>query len=397
MLKLVVVAALCFSKALGEPQVQSNQQPPVLGNSYGGAQFQQPSPYPYGGQPQYPYGGQPQNPMMSYPQSQMTPYPMGYMQPQPMGGYGGYPSYGPAPTFNDASQGYSPVSTPVEASEQSLNPDGVGATLVDDDEPSNDGGLNWNNNNGGLDWNNNNGGLNWNQGNNGGLDWSQGNGLNWGQPQMPWQPQPQMPWQPQPPMNWQPQPPMNWQPQPPMNWQPQPPINWQPQPQPPINWQPQPASNGTNEGYVPGPQQWGTSFTPITSGCYNRCRPRCSYVPPVYPRPLPPRPRPPMPPPPPPRPSKPQYGCRSVCRPMCNIQPSCGMGSSSWNGNTMVCGQSQMYNQNPGYSGYPSYGNAYGNNMYNQASLPAARAQPQTATPAPETIDVSDTSAEESP
>ena len=143
----------------------------------------------------------------------------------------------------------------------------------------------------------------------------------------------------------------------------------------------QPAQPGFNFG----PPNWQQSFTPISNGCYNRCRPSCSFRPQPMPKPMPmpmpfPRPRPipmPMPRPMPlPQPMpKPNYGCRSVCRPMCNQTPTCG-GGSQFNGNTMVCGNSGI-----GGSMYqpPNYGmNPYG---YNQ---PMAMAAQSLAEPAPE-------------
>ena len=113
----------------------------------------------------------------------------------------------------------------------------------------------------------------------------------------------------------------------------------------------QPSWNNNNFNF--GPPNWQQSFTPISNGCYNRCRPSCSFrPPPPMPKPMPmpvpmpyPRPRPiplPMPAPKPmplPQPVKPNFGCRSVCRPMCNQVPTCG-GGSQFNGNTMVCGNS---------------------------------------------------------
>ena len=100
-----------------------------------------------------------------------------------------------------------------------------------------------------------------------------------------------------------------------------------------------------NGGYNQAPPSWSQSYTPVGGGCYNRCKPKCSFrPPPPPPMPMPPRPRPrpiPMPAPRPqpmplPQPARPNYGCRTACRPMCNAKPSCG-GGAQMNGNTMMC------------------------------------------------------------
>ena len=93
------------------------------------------------------------------------------------------------------------------------------------------------------------------------------------------------------------------------------------------------------------------------------------------PRPMPkPMPWPVPPPMPKPQPPKPNYGCRSFCRPMCNSTPTCGMGTAQLTGSTMVCGRQQP-SYNP-YNSYNPYGN-YGNNYYSQ---PAAQVQNQKVT-----------------
>ena len=100
-----------------------------------------------------------------------------------------------------------------------------------------------------------------------------------------------------------------------------------------------------NGGYNQNPPSWSQSYTPVGGGCYNRCKPKCSFrPPPPPPMPMPPRPRPrpiPMPAPRPqpmplPQPARPNYGCKTACRPMCNAKPSCG-GGAQMNGNTMMC------------------------------------------------------------
>merc|ERR550532_2994684 len=127
-----------------------------------------------------------------------------------------------------------------------------------------------------------------------------------------------------------------------------------------LNWQ------GNQPGFNFGPPNWQQSFTPISNGCYNRCRPTCS----IRPRPRPPMPRPqPMPMP------RPIMGCRQTCRPMCNQTPTCG-GGSQFNGNTMVCGQTK-----PNYGGFGGMGN-YGGNYgygYNYGNQMQTYAQPQVA------------------
>lgn len=132
-----------------------------------------------------------------------------------------------------------------------------------------------------------------------------------------------------------------------------------------LNWQ-------GNAGFNFGPPNWQQSFTPISNGCYNRCKPSCSFRPPPRPLPMPirPRPRPPMPRPLPMPAPRPQMGCRSVCRPMCNQTPTCG-GGSQFNGNTMVCGQSK-----PNYGGFGGYGGNYGYG-YNYGNQMQTYAQPQ--------------------
>ena len=137
-----------------------------------------------------------------------------------------------------------------------------------------------------------------------------------------------------------------------------------------LNWQ------GNQPGLSFGPPNWQQSFTPISNGCYNRCRPSCSFRPrPVpLPMPMPPRPRPRPIPLPMPRPQpmpKPNYGCRSVCRPMCNQVPTCG-GGSQFNGNTMVCGNKPNYGGM--YGGNYGYGYGYGAQMQQQfAQQPVAQ------------------------
>jgi len=152
-----------------------------------------------------------------------------------------------------------------------------------------------------------------------------------------------------------------------------------------LNWnQPswnQPWSNG---GMSYGPPQWSQSYTPVGGGCYNRCKPSCSFRPPPPPPPPPmPRPRPmPLPiprPRPMPQPAKPTYGCRSQCRPMCNQTPTCG-GGASFNGNTMVCNRNRpqpSYNQGL-YGGYGNYNSMYGG-MMNTLPAKDPRSQPVAA------------------
>jgi len=161
-------------------------------------------------------------------------------------------------------------------------------------------------------------------------------------------------------------------------------LNWQGNTGGGLNWQ------GNQPGFNFGPPNWQQSFTPISNGCYNRCKPSCSFRPrPMpLPMPLPPRPRPrpiPIPMPMPMPQPKPNYGCRSVCRPMCNQTPTCG-GGSQFNGNTMVCGMSKpnyggMYGGNYGYG----YGN-YGNRMQSFAQQPAqvAKEEPEAESEADE-------------
>merc|ERR1711935_178624 len=153
-----------------------------------------------------------------------------------------------------------------------------------------------------------------------------------------------------------------------------------------------------NGGYNQNPPSWSQSYTPVGGGCYNRCKPKCSFrPPPPPPMPMPPRPRPrpiPMPAPRPqpmplPQPARPNYGCRTSCRPTCNTKPSCG-GGAQMNGNTMMCNSQSRpnYNQGPpsynqgynqGYGGgmYGNYGNY--NSMYGgmKATLPAADPRPK--------------------
>jgi len=160
---------------------------------------------------------------------------------------------------------------------------------------------------------------------------------------------------------------------------------------PSLNWNQnqwgQPSWNPSwNGGMQWGPPNWSSSYTPVGGGCYNRCKPQCSFRPPIPAPPPPPRPRPrplPMPQPRPqprPQPPKPNYGCRSVCRPMCNAQPRCGGGGAQMSGNTMTCGMSRPnYNQ--------GYGNMYGGINYNSQygggmmTLPekVPRSQPKVA------------------
>merc|ERR1712080_242973 len=127
------------------------------------------------------------------------------------------------------------------------------------------------------------------------------------------------------------------------------------QPSKPNYVQPSQPNWGFNGGFNFGPPNWQQSFTPISNGCYNRCRPSCSFRPKPMPKPIPmPMPKPmPLPQPMP----KPNYGCRSVCRPMCNQTPTCG-GGSQFNGNTMVCGNSGI-----GGSAYQPPNYYYGGNQ----------------------------------
>lgn len=146
-----------------------------------------------------------------------------------------------------------------------------------------------------------------------------------------------------------------------------------------VNWN-QPSWNQPwNNGMYGGPPSWSSSYTPVGGGCYNRCKPSCSFRPQPPPPPQPiyrPRPRPlpiPMPRPQPmpsPQPAKPNYGCRTTCRPMCNQTPSCG-GGAQFNGNTMVCNR-PSYNQGLQYG---PYGNYYGGTM---TTLPA-KVEPMAA------------------
>jgi len=140
-------------------------------------------------------------------------------------------------------------------------------------------------------------------------------------------------------------------------------LNWN---SPHLNWNP-------NGGYQYGVPNWQASYTPMPGGCYNRCRPKCGS----FPRPMPP-PLPPMPMPRPPRPMprpmpipRPNYGCRQVCRPMCNARPTCGMGGSEFNGNTMVCG-----------SGKPNYGGGGWNYPQDNYGYPGMYRSTPVASPA---------------
>lgn len=121
-----------------------------------------------------------------------------------------------------------------------------------------------------------------------------------------------------------------------------------------LNWNP-------NGGYQYGVPNWQQSFTPRPGGCYNRCRPKCGSFPRPMPLPMP-MPRPPMPAPRPMPVPKPNWGCRQVCRPMCNATPKCGMGGSEFIGNTMVCNAGKP-NYGGGGWGYDNYGYP---RMYNQ-------------------------------
>jgi len=157
-------------------------------------------------------------------------------------------------------------------------------------------------------------------------------------------------------------------------------LNWN---QPSWGWN-QPSWNGGMQWNNNGGPNWSSSYTPVGGGCYNRCKPQCSFRPPIPapPPPPPPRPRPrplPMPQPrPQPQPARPNYGCRSVCRPMCNSQPRCG-GGAQMNGNTMTCGMSRPnYNQGWNQYGGMNYNSQYGGGM---TTLPAkvTRSQPKAA------------------
>lgn len=158
-----------------------------------------------------------------------------------------------------------------------------------------------------------------------------------------------------------------------------------------LNWQ-NPNMNWNQGGINWGQPSWSQSYTPVGGGCYNRCQPKCSFrpppPPPPRPQPLPPRPRPiPMPRPQPmPLPApRPSYGCRTSCRPTCNLKPSCG-GGAQMNGNTMMCSSRPNYNQgarpnyNQGYGMYGNYGNynsMYPGGMMN--TLPAVAQAPKQA------------------
>merc|ERR1711971_447274 len=61
-----------------------------------------------------------------------------------------------------------------------------------------------------------------------------------------------------------------------------------------------------------------------------------------------------------PHPARPNYGCRTSCRPMCNAKPSCG-GGAQMNGNTMMCNSQNRPNYNQGPPGYnQGYNQGYG-------------------------------------
>jgi len=151
-----------------------------------------------------------------------------------------------------------------------------------------------------------------------------------------------------------------------------------------LNWNQPWQQNGM---YQPGVPNWSQSYTPVGGSCYNKCRPSCSFRPPPPPQPQPMRPRPrplpirPQPPRPMPQPAKPNYGCRTQCRPMCNQTPSCG-GGSQFNGNTMVCNrnrpQMQPYQQAMPQLKYDIYGNPYYVNEQ-RTTLPARVDKPVVA------------------
>jgi hypothetical protein len=177
---------------------------------------------------------------------------------------------------------------------------------------------------------------------------------------------------------------------------PSPPIwNFPPQPPPP----PPPPR--------PQPPIWGgNTWTPMPggNGCYNRCRPKCSSPPPMPP--MPPRPpimptRPPFIPPPPP-PPQPQPRCRNVCRPQCNVRPSCPMGATMI-GNSMSCNGGQPSWGQPSW-GQPSYypgGGMWGypNSMNQQLQQPSGMwgvTKSRTITPVESSPETSEDEPEES-
>ncbi|CAB4068937.1 unnamed protein product [Lepeophtheirus salmonis] len=80
-----------------------------------------------------------------------------------------------------------------------------------------------------------------------------------------------------------------------------------------------------DNGFYPGTPNWRKSYTPVSNGCFNRCRPSCGY-------------------------NNYMYGCRPSCRSSCKIRPTCGSSNPSYYGNTMVC------SKNNGFYGQGSYG-----------------------------------------